>query len=192
MNKDKALIIGNGVTRRRFDLKKAATEYTTFGCNGLYREFEPDYLIALDGNMINEIKNSGFPEDKLFVPDVENQYEPAIFNPNRPRENAGMLAMRYAIFKGHREIYCVGMDFLISDFELNMNNMYRNTPNYSAKTTASFQDNDNRAKYFSWFTRQFKDVTFYMLFPKGVWNFRALNTGPNVKGAEISGEYLKG
>jgi len=192
LTKNKALIIGNGITRKKFDLEKAAKDHITFGCNALYRDFKPDWLTSLDGGMITEIKNSGFPDDRLYIPDVEDQYEPAYYNPNRPRENAGMLSMRLAISKGFRELYCVGMDFLIANYDTNMNNVYRGTQNYGPRTMANMQDNENRAKYFAWFTKENHDVKFIMMFPHGIWNFRAIDVRSNVTGAAIHHYYLNG
>jgi hypothetical protein len=188
-NETSALIIGNGTTRRAFKIDKMAEHYTTFGCNALYRDFQPDYLVSLDNGMIREILAAKV-KSELFVPDEDDQYEPAAWNPNRPRENAGMVAMRLAIEKGFTTLYCVGMDFLIDNYEINLSNVYANTPNYSANTAASYQDNVNRANYFAWFTRRNPQVEFVLLFPDGLYNFRGIEAYQNVKRANLSKEFL--
>lgn len=167
----KALIIGNGRSRLSYSLKNSTL--TTFGCNALYRDFVPDYLIAIDDTMIGEIIQAK-PKCEFIVPPFEEQFEPAEYNPNRPRENAGMVAMREAIKRGFTVLECIGLDFLIQDYELNMANVYDGTPVYlSPVNRTSFNDVMNRCKYFEWFTRQNPNITFNIRFPG---NYLRLNT----------------
>ena len=48
-------VIGNGTSRAGFNLKWLRDRGVTIGCNYLYRDFDPDYLVALDIAMIEEI-----------------------------------------------------------------------------------------------------------------------------------------
>ena len=43
-----AFIIGNGQSRQGFDLESLRGKGTTYGCNAVYRDFTPDYLVSLD------------------------------------------------------------------------------------------------------------------------------------------------
>ena len=43
-----AFIIGNGKSRENFDLEQLRPHGHIYGCNALYRNFAPDYLIAID------------------------------------------------------------------------------------------------------------------------------------------------
>ena len=52
----KAFVIGNGTSRRGVNLHALKKHGLTFGCNYLYREFVPDYLIALDVGIKEELK----------------------------------------------------------------------------------------------------------------------------------------
>ena len=54
-----AFIIGNGTSREHFDLQKLR-KGTVFGCNALYRVYEPDYLVAIDDGIIDEINENPF------------------------------------------------------------------------------------------------------------------------------------
>ena len=54
-----AFIIGNGPSRQQVKLDKL--EGTTFGCNALYRDFTPDYLVSGDAGVIKEICDQGYP-----------------------------------------------------------------------------------------------------------------------------------
>ncbi len=43
-------VIGNGTSRKGFDLKKL-NKCVTVGCNGIYKDYSPTYLVAIDRNM---------------------------------------------------------------------------------------------------------------------------------------------
>ena len=49
-------VIGNGESRRGYDLTKLKEFGPVYGCNALYRDFIPDVLVAVDEAMIKEIK----------------------------------------------------------------------------------------------------------------------------------------
>lgn len=159
-------IIGNGVSRSRFILENL--EFPTFGCNALYREYLPDYLIAIDSGMINEIKENRDASLRLIDIPYDDQFEPAEFNPYRPRENSGMICMREAIQRGFKHLYCIGFDFLVEDVNLKMGNIFEGSRNYENNTKASLIDIHNRRKYFHWFARKNPEITFTFLYPEVV------------------------
>ena len=103
MRNDPAFIIGNGESRRNFDLNHIKGVAPIFGCNALYRTFKSDWLVAVDQGMIDEISSSDFPvEYTLFPRSKSEEYEPAEMHPGRnrfPRNNSGMYAMQRAIEK---------------------------------------------------------------------------------------------
>ena len=172
MKNKPAFIIGNGTTRNGFDLNKLKGNGVTFGCNALYRDFKPDYLIAIDHGIINEIKSSGWPNKKLIVPIEDEQYEPYEFNQYRPRENTGMVAMREAIRKGHTELICIGIDFIFEDYDTNMDNVYKNTLNYTNSTKTTYNDIKSRVSYFNYFTKIHPNVKFYFVYPPQLPRFQ--------------------
>jgi len=53
-------VIGNGESRRGIDLSLLKDRGKTYGCNALYRDFCPDYLISMDTDMVAEIISSGY------------------------------------------------------------------------------------------------------------------------------------
>ena len=53
-------IIGNGESRKGFDLTSLRKYGKIYGCNALYRDFQPDVLISVDQRMIKEIMESGY------------------------------------------------------------------------------------------------------------------------------------
>ena len=65
-----AYIIGNGPSRKGLDLD--SLEGTTFGCNALFRDYSPDYLISGDSTIIKEICESEYPKNnKCIFPDFD-------------------------------------------------------------------------------------------------------------------------
>ena len=174
MSNNPAFIIGNGESRRNFDLNDIKGVAPIYGCNALYRDFSPDWLVAVDEGVIDEINSSTFPkESTLFPRSKAEEYEPADMHPGRnryPRNNSGMYAMQRAIEKDHTVLLCLGFDFLINDSYLSCTNLFAGTKNYGAETHANFEDNAGRIRYLEWFARKNKDVVFIFvledLFPK--------------------------
>jgi len=64
---DKAFILGNGPSRPT-DIKWLNNlEGDTYGCNAIYRDFEPDFLVANDWAMMVEIINSTYAGNCHFT-----------------------------------------------------------------------------------------------------------------------------
>ena len=80
-----AYIIGNGPSRLEFYLSEL--EGTTFGCNALYRDYRPDYLIGGDAAIIKEICASGYPEKNWCIfPDwdpIPKEFKDTLLEPFR-------------------------------------------------------------------------------------------------------------
>jgi hypothetical protein len=80
-----AYIIGNGPSRREVHLSEL--EGTTFGCNAIYRDFKPDYLLSGDAGVIKEICASKYPaKNKCIFPDwspVPYAYKEIVLEPFR-------------------------------------------------------------------------------------------------------------
>ena len=56
----KVFCIGNGESRKSFDLRILKPHGRTYGCNALYRDFTPDVLTAVDHGIMHEIYQSGY------------------------------------------------------------------------------------------------------------------------------------
>lgn len=165
---DVAYIIGNGTSRKGFDLDLLREKGTSFGCNALYRDWEPDFLVAIDDKIIEEINMSSFPWQRFIVPPWTECYEPAEFNPRQPRSNAGMNAMIEAIKREKTQLICLGFDFMSKQPEQCTSNIYEGTNAYGPETHASYEDSVNRIKYMNWFAHQNKEVQFVFVFNEGV------------------------
>ena len=57
---ERVFCIGNGVSRKDFDLNKLRGRGKIYGCNALYRTFTPDVLTAVDHGIMHEIYHSGY------------------------------------------------------------------------------------------------------------------------------------
>lgn len=161
-----AYIIGNGKSRSYFNLEKLRGSGTIYGCNALYRVFKPDFLVAIDDGIISEIECSEFPSKQVIIPPMDERWEPAECNPNRPRSNAGMNAMREAIKRDAKTIIALGFDFLINNPNASVSNVFDGTKNYGPETRASYHDNPGRMNYLRWLISKHPSTEFFFVFPK--------------------------
>lgn len=190
-----AFIIGNGTSRKGFDLTSLKDKGTVFGCNALYRDFAPDfelphYLVAIDQAMIDEIRSkSDFPSDRFIEPPENEKWEPIemhwkgatnkSWNPVRPRSNAGMNAILEAIKMGYDNLHLIGFDFLVVDKGQAISNMYDGTDCYGADTRCSPEDTRRRIPFLGWVIEKYPNVIFTFRYPKEISFY--LPTADNVK-----------
>lgn len=137
-----AIVIGNGTSRQRFDLTIfKPKKIQTYGCNALYRDFAPDFLITTGSDIAREVRQSGYADTNVVygTPDNILKY-PGTFHiiPQNPSWNSGALATYLACFDGHDKIYLLGHDGL--DTPGYFDNLYKDTNAYHdyAATTDKF------------------------------------------------------
>ena len=163
-----AIIIGNGPSRNSIDLHKLVGKAPLYGCNALYRDFnKSDYLIAIDDGMIDEIKSvlpTLYKNTQAIIPPEDERWESAEYSPNRRRNNAGMVAMDYAIKHGNNLLYLLGFDFILEG-EDSVDNVYKDTDNYGPETHAREEDNYYRLKYFEWYVSKHLGVSVVFVIP---------------------------
>lgn len=140
----RAVIIGNGDSRKSFDLNYIKNHKSgingkgtlqSYGCNALYRDFAPTFLVAVGDDMCNEIAESGYGEERIVYANSQRiPQHPGSFYliPQDPAWNAGSLAMYLACFDGHETVYLLGFDGE-AGAGLN-NNVYAGTPGYAPLT----------------------------------------------------------
>jgi hypothetical protein len=152
-----AFVVGNGTSRRNIDLHNLKSYGKIYGCNALYREFEPDYLIAVDTKMILEINKAGYQHthevwtnrNKAF-----NNFNNFNFFSTSKGWSSGPTALHLASDHDHGDIYILGFDY--QGLGQYVNNIYSGTFNYK-KTT-------DKATYFGNWLKQ--TVTTIQKFPK--------------------------
>lgn len=180
MNKNEiAYIIGNGKSRKGFPLDMLRDKGVSFGCNGIWKEYAPNYLVTIDDKYIKIAYESDFPQHKIIVPMEQERFE---LSGTGRRSNAGMNAMHEAIKRNCKILYCMGFDFLVKDnTNISLSNMYEGQIGYEPDTRANQNDNINRVEYLNWFTKHFSSTQFVFLYPRGEIELYELKS-PNVMG----------
>lgn len=105
-------VIGNGRSRLGFDLNKL-NNYPTIGCNALYTEYTPRYLVAVDNKMAEEIKNSTY-SGNVFTPnkiDKPNFYKYSTKFRNKAF-CSGAYALDLAAYLDYETVVMIGFDNL--------------------------------------------------------------------------------
>jgi hypothetical protein len=148
-----AFVVGNGLSRKPIDLFLLKAAGKVYGCNALYREFEPDYLVAVDTKMIIEIHKAGYQRDHEVWTNPNKAYTNYRgFNFFQPSKgwSSGPTALWLASQHDNDVIYILGFDYKGCDDGKRFNNVYADTFNYK-KTSDS-------ATYFGNWMRQTTNV----------------------------------
>jgi hypothetical protein len=173
---DRAVIIGNGTSRLDFNLQHLKTKsgllgaktVQTYGCNALYRDFTPDFLVAIGNHgIIDEIARTVYPNDNIvYTNNLHLLEHPNKFYliPYDPYADAGTTAAYIAAFDGHKRIYLLGFDGY--DMEGHNNNIYADTNGYDRKWEFEVEGDkliNNRVQLFN----VYNDVDFVWVTPRG-------------------------
>jgi hypothetical protein len=148
-----ALVIGNGESRIGLDLNSFKEHFVTIGCNALHRDFVPNHLVCFDRRMAAEAtENILTKTSTIHVREDWFHYFRKIKKnknvcqlPNLPYKGnlkadkpnnwgSGAYAVLFAAMSYNR-IFLLGFD-LWGNSNL-VNNVYKNTNNYSNKDTAA-------------------------------------------------------
>ena len=171
---NRAVIVGNSPTRLEFNLqhlKKSsgllgADTLQTYGCNAVYRDFTPDFLVAHGNDIVKELAESEYIKDNIVYTNAIHLLEyPNKFYliPYNPYADAGTTAAYIAAFDGHKKIYLLGFDEQDSE---NYNfNVYAGTNGYDAVDAEILSDTwvTNRIELFN----LYDDVDFIWVTPRG-------------------------
>jgi hypothetical protein len=133
---NEALVIGNGPSRLNFDLHELNALMTTYGCNALYRDFLPDYLISMDYSLVSEIITHKVHHATKFYTQHDNRIdklheegEPINFFWGQSKTiDSGNSALMLALQNGHDTVYIIGFDYSSSPSQ--MPNVYQGTKYY--------------------------------------------------------------
>ena len=150
-----AYCIGNGPSRKNFDLNKLKATGQTYGCNALYRDFIPDYIFSIDSPITLTMVNDKVYEKCIhYTPTLEvNRYPkggPSHLHliPNTPHWICGNMAIWTAGVHGHKNVYLLGYDF--REFGKDqLNNIYQDTENYGPRHSDTV---------FAGWLKQFRDM----------------------------------
>lgn len=133
-----AFVLGNGTSRLRLNLPELKNLGTVIGCNALYREFDPDYLVAVDTKMVNEIIAAGYHKDHQVWTNpnkgINSKKNINFFSPHRGW-SSGPTALWFACNLGHKDVFFFGFDY--QGIEGKFNNVYADTFNYKKSTDSA-------------------------------------------------------
>lgn len=131
---DRAFVLGNGRSRLGLNLNSLKTAGKVFGCNALYRDFNPDVLVSTDPGITKEIEHSGYPENNVFY-----TRKPGHPDSKRIIENSGYssgpIATEFAAKEQFLNIYLIGFDLV--GINNKHNNVYSDTQNYKESNSGS-------------------------------------------------------
>jgi hypothetical protein len=132
-----ACIIGNGPSRKCFDLETIGRQMTTYGCNVLYRDYIPHYLISMDWSIVEEIlandihhKTNFYTQDtaQFNFMSVDKKEHINWLKPMNKRLDSGNSALEVALTNDYETIYMIGFDYNTDD---TLPNVYHGTSNYA-------------------------------------------------------------
>jgi hypothetical protein len=158
-----AFVLGNGRSRMRLNLPELKKYGKVYGCNALYREFEPDYLVAVDEKMVKEIEKTGWQlrhevwtnpnKNVLKIPGMR------FFNPHKGW-SSGPTALWLASTHGYDNIFIFGFDY--QGVNGKVNNVYADTQNYkrSIEPATYFGNWVNQTEKV---IREFKNTRFHRI-----------------------------
>lgn len=162
-----AFVLGNGQSRLNINHRKLKDKGTIYGCNALYREFEPDHLIAVDVKMVNEIIASGYHHTHSVWTNPNRGINATTginyFSPHKGW-SSGPTALHFASTQGHKTIYILGFDYQGNNGLFN--NVYADTFNYKKST-------DSSTFFGNWLgqtektVHEFPSITYYRVIEKG-------------------------
>ncbi len=131
---DPVFLIGNGTSRRDFDLERLRGKGTIVGCNALYRDFSPDILVSIDAKMLKELHESKYcNEHECIVPHNRTVQVPNAMRWRADKYNtSGCFAIKMITeLMAPKYCFMLGMDGYPG-------NVYDGTVNYAANTLQNF------------------------------------------------------
>ena len=127
-----AFVLGNGLSRKNISLDYLREWGKIYGCNALYREFRPDFLVAVDAKMIVEICESQWQlQNSVWTNPNKNMEKFKGLNFFKPSQgwSSGPTALWLATSHQHTTLYILGFDY-VGTAEGKLNNLYGSTRNY--------------------------------------------------------------
>lgn len=158
---DRAVVVGNGISRSQFDLAlfldsrtqttwgeytewvpaKQRKKFNTYGCNALYRDFRVDFLVSTGDSITQEIAESEYADTNVVYAaktNLEKYSSKFHYIPQDPPYNSGAIAAYMAAFDGHKRVFLLGFDGIDSSNETY--NVYANTNGYPDKNSNVSED----------------------------------------------------
>jgi len=175
-----AFVLGNGVSRNGIDLHNLKHYGKIYGCNALYREFNPDVLVSTDPAISREIQESGWPKGRRHYTRKPFSDSGSLkLHPDYKGMSSGPNALNIACSDGHETIYLLGFD-LGSVNQRIFNNVYADTPCYKS-STASATFGGNWMNQITRIMNENKKINFIRVVDENSATFRNLDQVKNYK-----------
>jgi hypothetical protein len=137
-------VIGNGESRKSFDLYQLEWLGTTIGTNAVHRDFHPDHLVCCDRRMVQEAVNNSYENPVYTRSDWYKQFSfwrnvrclPELpYEGNKRQDDpwhwgSGGHALNLACNMNPEFVVMIGFDLFASNNNL-FNNVYKSTENYN-------------------------------------------------------------
>jgi hypothetical protein len=174
-----AFILGNGVSRQAVDPAVLRTLGDVYGCNALYREFEPAVLVSTDAPISRQIQESGYSKlhthyTRKPLPNSGSQKIPSQYY----GFSSGPAAVGIAAINHNRSIYLVGFDMGPTKHGM-FNNMYAGTEFYKA-ASASPTYTGNWVRQLLQIAKDFPKVKFVRVMGDTTADIQELNGTQNL------------
>lgn len=127
-----AFVLGNGISRVGLPLHDLRKHGPIYGCNGLFRDFTPDVLVATDRPIAEHIESTQYPLTNKFYTRRPSPDSGGLTIP-KPYFgfSSGPVATALAANDKFRKIYMIGFD-LGPTTNKTFNNIYADTEFYKA------------------------------------------------------------
>lgn len=137
-----AVVFGNGTSRLDYNYTpafhhvggfKGEKKIQTYGCNGIYRDYSPNFLIVTSEIIAKELHDANYDDSNVVLAHANQVLNyPKSFHliPHDDFKDAGSTALRTACFDGHQKVYMVGFDS--QNLPGQNNNVYANTHGYGS------------------------------------------------------------
>jgi hypothetical protein len=195
-----AFCVGNGESRRGFDIDQLASHGTVYGTNALFRDYTVDHLVCCDRRMAMETVSAGYTKPVYTREDWYSFFPYDNFNklarlPWEENEKwtqsfhmgSGLHAVNLALHDACDILVLIGHDFWsVNNLH---NNIYKGTENYNAAQHDAV-DPSFWIKQFVMFFSAYPDVQFVFCQPN-MHSWRRpvgwdSTTLPNVQYQELS------
>lgn len=180
-----AFVLGNGISRQGIDLALLQRHGSIYGCNALYKDFEPDVLVATDRPIAEQIQRLNYAQQHVFY----TRYPIAGLGARRiPQKywgySSGPVAMALAALDRHAHIYLLGFDLGPTQHNT-FNNVYAGAEFYkSAGAHPTYTG--NWRNQISQVARDFPSLTFTRLTGKTTAEIADFATIANFKHLTVS------
>ena len=180
-----AFVLGNGVSRQSVDLNQLKTLGKVYGCNAIYREFEPDVLVSTDTPISERIQNDGYSQTHVHYTrkPLPGSGSRRIMQPYFGY-SSGPVAVGQAAMDGAIAIYLVGFD-LGPTGTGRFNNIYADTEFYK-KSSANPTFTGNWVTQLKSIMKSFSNTNFFRIVGNTTAETRDLSGVPNLAHVQMA------